>query len=53
MRMGKTFINPEEYYKKHKTTPTTILSAHEMPRFQSHIMAWKTSLDQDTKVAQP
>lgn len=44
MRIGKKYINPQEYYKKHKATPSKILSGKEMEGFRMHIATWQAEL---------
>jgi murein DD-endopeptidase MepM/ murein hydrolase activator NlpD len=53
MRIGKKYINPQEYYRKHKATPSTVLSAKEMSRFRRYIATWQAELNRRaTAVAQ-
>lgn len=53
MRIGKKYINPQEYYKKHKATPSKILAGKELARFRQHIAVWQAELERRaTAIAQ-
>ncbi|MEJ5242420.1 MAG: peptidoglycan DD-metalloendopeptidase family protein [Desulfomicrobiaceae bacterium] len=53
MQIGNKYINPQEYYKKHKTTPSKVLAAKELARFREHITMWQAELQRRaTAIAQ-
>lgn len=51
MRLGKQYINPQEYYKKHKTTPSESLAGAELARFRQSIAPWRAELERTATAA--